>query len=358
MTEVSPNQSFLTKESQYRLAAALAGFLHDIRNGVGLYAVEGVSGTYDAPEASLVHPDGWRVDDMRFVFLPGDAWSAQVIFDNVRWDSSRSNLSYGERRLDKRLNEQVPAHTKLVLNDTDSTVAVDYEEQVSLTNKVSSSITKGVVLDLKQDAKVSVETKAGAELSGVTAEVKLAAEFGISESKSESSEIGRQEAEEGTRTEALKIAFTAKPRTYYLVKVAKESATLSEDFKIDGVQDAQVTIVAGGRYGPDRDPNAPPLRPFCPQQKVVVDSFDGLEQFVNGFDTNYPQMAGYLDKAGWIAKQGFAFLFDPANRRIRVEGTTRLSLESNVTYQVEELGDHVPDQYADLPVVNAQNVSV
>ena len=346
---VSPNQSFLTKESQRLLAASLAGFLHDVRGAVGL-----VTPTFDNPDASLTPSDDWRVDDMRFVFLPGDYASAQIIFSDVNWDGSRSNLSYGERRLDKKLNEQVPAHTKLVLNDTDSTVAVEYEEQVSLTNKVSSSITKGVTLDLKQDAKVSVETKAGAELSGVTAEVKLAAEFGISESKSESSEIGRQQSEEGTKTEALKIAFTAKPRTYYLVKVAKESETLSEDFKIDGIQDATVTIIPGGAPGW----KGGALREHCPYDRVVVSGFDGLEQFVNGFDTNYPQMDGYLAKASWIAKQGFAFLFDPANRRIQVEGTTRLSLESNVTYQVQELGNHVPDEYADLPVVNAQSVGV
>ena len=48
---VTPNQSYLTKELQYKLAAALAGFLNNVRANVGFN-----SPTYDYPEKSLVPP--------------------------------------------------------------------------------------------------------------------------------------------------------------------------------------------------------------------------------------------------------------------------------------------------------------
>ena len=48
---VTPNQSYLTKQLQYKLAAALAGFLNGVRSNVGFN-----SPTYDYPEKSLVPP--------------------------------------------------------------------------------------------------------------------------------------------------------------------------------------------------------------------------------------------------------------------------------------------------------------
>ena len=102
LSEVTPNESYLLKQNQRKIAASFAGFLHDIRNAVGF-----VTPAADNPDASLTPSGGWRINNQQFVFLPGDTYAAQIIFDNVRWDSERSDIDYGPKHIEKKLNESV-----------------------------------------------------------------------------------------------------------------------------------------------------------------------------------------------------------------------------------------------------------
>ena len=85
---------------------------------------------------------------------------------------------------------------------------------------------------------------------------------------------------------------------------------------------------------------------------------DGFVQFVEGFDTNYPKMMGFIEKAYTDTKIAYKWLLNPAHRAIQVEGTKQASLESNASYDVEKLGDQVPDALAHLPVVSADAVAL
>ena len=93
-----------------------------------------------------------------------------------------------------------------------------------------------------------------------------------------------------------------------------------------------------------------------PSNTVHLQGVAGLEQFVRGYDTNYPSMAGFWDAAYTRTKNGINCVLDPDRRRIQVAGTNQASLESNADYQVESLGHSVPPNLRHLPVEDAGDV--
>ena len=221
---VTPNQSYLTKQLQYKLAAALAGFLNGVRSNVGFN-----SPTYDYPEKSLVPPSNWRKDKMVFTFGPGDQYSPQreVLSDPLGPRAFRPELrrqeDHGQRPGQRRRQDQ----DRPQRNGWASCMSPTREE-ASLTNSFSSAITKGVTLDVTKsktdtkDASVDAEQTISGEYAGVSAEAKLSEHFGISQEKSESrseghsSELAKEKSEEGTTAEKIAIDFSAKPRSNYL----------------------------------------------------------------------------------------------------------------------------------------------
>ena len=353
---VTPNQSYLTKELQYKLAAALAGYLHGVRANVGF-----ASPPYDHPEKSLVPPSNWRKDNMVFTFGPGDQYSPHVKFSATRWDPEHSDLDYGDKKIMDNVQVNDDAKTKIVRNETDGELHVAYEEEASLTNSFSSAITKGVTLDVTKsktdtkDASVDAEQTISGEYAGVSAEAKLSEHFGISQEKSESrseghsSELAKEKSEEGTTSEKIAIDFSAKPRSNYLVTITKENERTEQPFDINGIEDFDIEITLGKNGGGK-------LAEHCPYDKVTLKGIDALEQFMHGYDTDYPKMQGYWNKADGMAKQGIEYFLNPDNRRIQASGTSYAELQSNADYKVELLGDKIPADLDNLPVVDASDV--
>ena len=65
-------------------------------------------------------------------------------------------------------------------------------------------------------------------------------------------------------------------------------------------------------------------------------------------------MQGYWAKAPDRVQRAMDYISKPENRRIQVSGINHESLDSNATYNVEQLGSTIPGEFAHLPVVNAQ----
>lgn len=338
---VTPNQSYLVKQMQWRIAAAFS----DVMRDQGANIVAGWDAEAD-PAKVLWWSSHWRKDNQSFKVRL--AWgkpgmhSPTVIFSNARWDSQRSDLHYGPKSIDRQVNERQDGKTKVIHNGTDASIHVAYEEAVELTNSFSSSITKGVTLDMTKDASVDTSVTVKGEYAGVGAEASVAAHFGVSESKQTSSEEGKEKSEEGTQSESLAIDFDAKPMSYYVVEVTKKNEQTSQPFDINGVMDfaIQLTYYRG----------SPEHR--WDRRFAGVDAF---EQYIHGYDTSHPEMKGYWDKAPDHVKAAVAFIMNPENRRIQVSGTNSASLDSNTDYSVELLGNHVPEALANLPVVNAED---
>ena len=338
----TPNQSFVAKAMQTEVAACLSSLIHDIAN-----TAEWVPGVWNDTSAVLYSGSGWRIQNQKFHFKRSRGSShhslATVTFSNARWDPNQSKITYGQKKLAQDVVVANDAKTKIIRNDSDSIVEVSYEEEESLTNSYTTSVTKGLTLDMT----VSSETTVSGSYAGVTAEEKITAEFGVSESEEES----KEESKEGSTTEKIGIEFDAEPGQYYLITITKEHATTYQDFTIDGVMDFDLDIYFVTK-------NEGREESHYPGDRVKLMGIDGLEQFVFGFDTNYPAMHGYWGKAYSRVKNGVNYILDPSHRRVQISGTNQASLDSNADYRVESLGSSIPDHLAHLPVEDADDPSL
>ena len=340
-TPVTPNQSYLVKQMQTRIAACLAPFIHDVSRSAWW-----VDRPWEKPMDVLWYPVGWRKDNQYFKFRKqaggGPGPFAKVTFSNVRWDPLRSKLNYGRKRVAQDVQLESNSKTKIIKNDTSSLIKVNYDEEESVTDSFSTSITKGLTMDMS----ASSETTISGGYAGVSVEEKLTATFGVSKSREET----HDKSVEGTRSEGLSIEFDAKAGLYYLVTITKEHETTYQDFDIDGVQDF-ASLIEMPWEGVKRD-----LHRY-PGHKLQLNSIDDLEQLVHGYDTDYPYMEGYWDKAYSRVRNALDYIFDPDHRRIIVSGTNQANLEKNVDYHVEELGNNLPPEYSHLPVESADKLA-
>lgn len=352
---VTPNQSFLVKQMQSRIAAAFACILWDF--GCNAHAVKGA---WDGdPNAAIWTPTGWRISDQTFHYRTNwdkNKGKCSVTFKNARFDPEKGSIWYGDKKVADNVQVADDAKTKIIKNDTDKEIHVSYEEEVSMTNAFSASVTKGVTLDMTKEAHadVTAEQKVSGEYMGVSAEASLTESFGVSasESKSESKEEAKEKSEEGTHSESLAIEFDAAPRTHYLVTISKEHETSYQPFKINGIMDFDVEFDMP-QYSGDSQQHAK----YHPHTSTVkVQGMDGFQQFIEGYDTNYPNVRDFIKKAYTTTKAAYKWLCDSSHRAIEVEGTKQESLESNASYDVEKLGGAIPDALAHLPVVNAEDV--
>ena len=345
MNNVEPNQSYLVKEMQFKIAAALAGgLMFDLGANI---AAAGEHEPWNDPIKTLWTPTYWRINRQQFFARTrhprhsGELFCF-VKFSDTRWDSQNSELNYGPKTIDQKVDERESGKTKIIRNKTDGDVHVAYAESVELTNAFSASVTQGVTLDMT--AEVASEQKVSGSYAGVTAEVSLSEKFGVA--RGTSKQASKQESEEGTTSESLSIDFVATPHDYFLVDVKKQNEHTSQPFDIRGVMDFDITLAF-------RSTVKVKNWHLRPGKTITAAGIDELLQVAHGFDTRYPSLEGYWDHAPQHVRDSLDWIADPANRRIHVAGVSHASLDSNADYDIEPLGGDVPDAFADLPVVDA-----
>ena len=331
----TPNQSFLLKEMQTSIAACLSGVVSDISGGAPY-----VKAPWRNPSETLNlrQPDPWRIGNQTFRY-----WSeATVTFSGARWDPERSEVHYGPEKLAQNVEVNNPSKTRIIRNASDAVVHVSYTEAESLTDAFSTSVTHGLTIDVTAASTQEVH----GEYAGVGASVSLTEEFGVSKT----TEQTRDQSEEGTKEASISIEFDADAGHYYLVSVTKEHEVTYQDFDIIGVMDFDVAI----HYGPRRGR----LGAHYPPSGVatITGGLDGLQQYLYGFDTAYPEMAGFYDAAYGRTHNGIGCVLDSRRRQITVSGTNQASLEKNADYDVRSIGQSLPPDLAGLPVEDAGDV--
>ena len=337
-TPTLPNQSYLVKQMQAKMTAALSVLMYDL--GAACF---NPPHPWQNPNSVLTYTSGWRREHQNFV-ITGSPFP-NVTFTGARWDPENGKVNYGLKKVAKDAVKQDDGLTKIIRNDTDGDIHVSYSQAISLTNSFSSSITKG----LNEDLEVSSETTVSGSYAGVSAEEKLGVSFGIEKTSEES----KEESQEGTRDEALAIDFDATAGLYYLITILKEQGNFYQDFDIDAVQDFDVRMNLNTKTWHTRRNGRRISRPDI----SVRGGVEGLLQFVHGFDTDHPHMQGYWDVAPARVKAAVNWIADPVNRRIQVSGRNQGTLDKNADFHVELLGNGVPDPLAHLPVENALGLS-
>ena len=306
---VTPNQSWLVKQMQNRIAGGLAYLMWDL----GSNNADGGATPWRNPQNQLYYPTGWRVNSQKFYLKRAVATGnpiAWIEFTDARWDPEHSRLDYGTKRIAENVEEHDDAKSKIIRNDTDGEVHVAYDEAAELKNSFSSNVTKGVTLDMS--AEVASEQKVSGSYAGVTAEVSLSEKFGVD--RSTSKEESREKSEEGTKTEAITIDFVSKPHSFDLVTIAKEHERTLQPFDIDGVMDFNIHMhISEAIKGVGRHSK------FRPRgHDITVPSIEGLLQFLHGYDVRYPTMEGYWATTYSRARSVTDWIADPQNRRIQV----------------------------------------
>ena len=362
---VVPNQSFLAKQMQNRLAAAIGSILFDL--GVQARPRDRSWLPGGTPNDVTWYPTTWRIGKQVFYYRPnwgGGGGNANVEFSNARFDPRLGNIWRGPKKVAQNVKVNDDAKTKIIKNDTGGAVHVAYEESEDVTRAFSSSVSKGVALDMTSEhggtisSETTAEVKVSGEYMGVTAEAGLSETFGVSKSssssktESESKEEGKEKSEEGTKSEKLAIEFDAVHGAHYLLTISKEHETSYQPFKINGVMDFDIHL-----HMPRHTSDSQQHSSHHPGTDVRVIGMDGFFQFVEGYDTNYPKMEGFIHEAYSTTRKAYDWLQDPANRYIEIEGSAEASLESNADYHLELLGSSVPDALAHLPVVNAEDLA-
>ena len=326
---------------QTRMAACIASVVNELSNRARVSPR-----AWQVPDNVLWEPIGWRIGHQHFDYRPQPGTDhnlgpyASVTFTNARWDPTYSEITYGTKRIaqDVKLSDQ--GKTKVIQNDSDAFVNVTYTESEALTNAFSTSVTHGLTLDMT----TSSETKVGGEYAGVSAEETISVEFGVETTDEER----REESQEGTSQASINIDFDAEPHQYYLVTITKENQTSYQPFSINGVMDFDIEIDMPGNGGGRADRH-------YPGNRVRVQGIQGYEQFVRGFDTNYPKMAGFYGQAQSRTTACISYVLDPQHRRIQVSGVHQATLDSNADYHVENLGTELPPHLANLPVHDAND---
>ena len=318
---VTPNQSYLVKQMQNRLASCLSSLIHEL-NGNTITRAH----IWRSPETTLWYPTDWRIKRQRFTFRR-DAGQKQhqfpgVHFSNARWVPGATKTRYGAEQEAQNLQVDDDEASKIILAGTD--LHVSYVQEVSLTNSFSSTVSKGMTLDMTQSSTTTIS----GEYPGVKAEESLTLSFGEQETEEESKEEGK----EGTDKEGLTIDFDATAGIHYLIKVGKEHHTTYQDFDIRGIMDFDVHIDMGEHAGGE-------LHRYYPGDTVTLKGgFDGFEQFVRGYDTNYPKMQGFWEQCRGRTKQEIGWFLDTKHRALGVSGTNQIDLEDNADYTVKPLG--------------------
>lgn len=341
-TPPQPNESYLVKQAQTKLAACLAPMVWELSDGAP-------DSTW--PPTALHSTGGWRKDNQKFSFrgtIKNQPYTgAYVKFSNVRWDPDQSEMKYGPTRLMRKAIEDNDGKTKLIQNDSDAPVDVHYTETESLTNSFTMTVTHGMTMDMSVDSTQEV----GGSYAGVEAKVSVSEHFGVSKTNEQSQE----KSQEGTKTEEIGIEFTANPGEYYLVTISKEREYTTQDFWIDGVLDFDFEINFGhvGGVG-SAGHNSKGHRQ---SGTVHLTGVDGFQQYVYGYDTDHPSMSGYYDSAWTRTKNGLNCVLDAKSRTLQVSGVNQNNLESNADYKVESLGNNVPEEYKHLPVEDANDIN-
>ena len=335
----TPNQSYLLKGMQEVQASCHAAWINDVAN-----TALSIPGAWWHPTDVLFYPTWWRTDDQNFAFRGNDGGHvSNVTYTNARFPPGSGDIHYGPKRIAQNAVVDNDAKTKVIRNDGDTVIHVRYEETESLTNTFSTNVTTGLTIDVTATSSTSVE----GEYAGVKASEAITTELGVDTSREETTEQG----EEGSHSETLSIEFDADVGEYYLVTVSKEREVSYQDFDIDALMDWDMTFIL------ETQPDARLADHYPGHTVTLTGGADGFNQFIRGYDTDYPQMQGFYEKVYARTRNGIACVLEPRRRHIRVSGTNQAQLESNADYRVEKLGTTLPDSLKHLPVEHAGDVN-
>ena len=280
--------------------------------------------------ADHFNADRWRKDnqvvDFRYDHHDG-RHSEYVLFSDAFY-SPDSDFTEGTPQILENVNLKVDGKSKIFDNSRGGDpIHIAYEEAVELENSVSTSLNTAFTFDTTATS----ETTVSGSYAGASLEQKLALEVHAGFSKEE----GKDTEESKTEAETVAIEFDCHPGGIKLLEVNKDhkreliptAGLFILDFSIKMKMYHWWKKAPGTKFRPHNVGN------------FKVDSVEGLLQFAQGVDTNFPSMEGFWNDRSTpqSLRDSLSRLLDPANRSYTLDADKMRILENNATYTVTDL---------------------
>ena len=330
------NESYLIKQIQRRVASCMSAFMHD----TGAKIMWRPGAWDDTEVKQIISVDShWRIENQKlyFSYSEQDSKKEGVYFSGTRYSPEDSKIIYGDSVQVSDIEARDDDQSKVFDNRKGKQpFHVAFEQAVELANSVEHTMAKSMHMD------VTSKTTVGGGYAGVHAEEELSIAFGVSFDNSKTTN------ESKTATDTVAVEFDVEPGEAVLLEIKKEHFRSHTPFSVDGVLDFNMIF---DYYDDGKRDNSKYINW---SHWIELASVAELEQFIHGYDTKYPHMAGYWEHGSVSrVRNGIEWILDPENRRIVCEGIKERIIEKNATYEAVNIGSKVPDN---LQVVDVSNL--
>ena len=321
------NESYEIKRIETVVAGCLTAFMHQLGGIVDWTPGAWVPANY----ARLLNADDWRADDQTIWFNRDDHDHRKnefVQFSDVFY-SPDSDFTEGIPKLLPSVELVVDGLSKTFDNSKGTgPVHVAYSESVELSNSVAMSVKEAFTFDVT----VKSETTVSGSYAGASLEQKLSAEVHTGFAKEEAKDT----AESETNSDSVGIELEVPAGGIEKLDVVKNHER--ESIPTQGLFIVDFSILmsfyhwwqarAGTKYRP----------PGSSELKAT--SVDGLRDLVEGFDTDYPELAGFWEDSQACpsrVRNGINRILDPATRTYYLDADKMRLIEDNVDYRTTTL---------------------
>ena len=325
------NEAYELKTIQSMMAACLGAFMHQLGGQVEWYP-----GAWDeSVYRRFIHSGDWRAKNMIIYFRydhHDHRKSEWVKFSDVFYGEGTKFVE-GQAQLLQNVNLRIDGQSKIFDNSKgNDPIQISYEEEVSLENSVSSSVSQSFTFDVT----VGQETTVSGEYMGASLEEKLSQEIhtGFSEEKS------KDTAESKGKTTTVNIGFDVQPGEVKLLEVTKDHKRERIPTKGVFVVDSSIELkFYHWWYHSDRDGVKYHRKG---QDTYSFKSIQDLWQFMQGTNTDYPELSGFWHDSGACpsrVRNGINHMIDPKNRSYYLDVDKERIIEDNADYKVTNLAD-------------------
>ena len=274
----------------------------------------------------------WRAESGKPVEVKDHLWHIsqhdnykrrnEIEFSDYRYDPKSSKMVYGDTVVISEDKEEVDGFSRILRNkvspvDTEVTIS----ETVGLSNEVSNEFNQEYHFDVTSNTTVT-GSYGGAEI-----ESSLEVSFGTS------FEVNKSELEIKSKEQTIEQVITIPAGIDIQVAFEKNAIKTEQPFTVKGVLDFSLLLnfenwsqskylFVGDHYG---------------QKRISFSNMLELEQFFEGYNTDYPDMRDFLTDCSQKCYDAYSWIVRGNNRTIEAVGVKKRTYDDNVSIITREL---------------------
>ena len=270
----------------------------------------------------------WTRDRHLFHVSTHKTWKRrnEVEFSNFRYDPKLTDMEYGKAIEISKDTDSKDNYARTYDNsNSPEPTTQTFSETITLHRGVEHSFQQHYAFEM------SSKTTVKGSYMGVEVEQELSATFGTAfddtQTKSESTDVEKMIQQDLVVPAGKKL----------LVTVEYNKIITETPFTVNGCLDFDLIVNFENWASQDhKNGNLLFSKQHYGDKKFTFNSIREFQQFLNGYDVDYPEMIDYPNRASDDAKRAMDWIFDPKNRMIQASGTKRRTFENNITIRTQE----------------------